>query len=225
MIYLLYEQELESLNYHLDKIKLENSLGEQIVVDFTPDPSFIFSNLYTPPMLADRRLVIFENFSDFGKIDFEKIHSQVNIIFLVRGYLKPKISKTCGEFHNLVVIEAKKPPQIFRFLDNLIFAKSVVNLAAILQILKTEDPNFVFQQLCSFLEKLVLAKQGKFVQRLADWQIEKYKRIANAVNFGKLKVAYKMLLEAEIEVKTSQKELRDSLPILILGLTQNFQNA
>lgn len=224
MIYLLYGQDLDSLNYQLDKIKLENSLGEQIVADFTPDPAFISSNLYTPPMLTDNRLVILENFSDFAKVDFEKIHPQVNVIFLVRGYLKPKISKTDGDFHNLVIIEAKKPAQIFRFLDNLIFAKAAVNLAAILQILKKEDPNFVFQQLCSFLERIILAKQEKFDPRLADWQVIKYKRIANAVNLDKLKAAYKMLLTTEIEVKTSQKELKDALPILILRLTQNFQN-
>lgn len=219
MVYFLYGQDLAKLNYYLDKIKLENTTAEQITVESAPDKNLLQSTLYTPPMLTGVRLVVFENLKNFASIDFSKIHPKVNVVIVKRSEFKPKFPK----FDNLIVIEAKKTLAIFRFLDNLIWAREKENLETILKLLKTEESTFIFYQLITHLRRLILAKSGRFSESLANWQVEKYLKIEKMVSFEKLKTAYKILLATEIEVKTGQKDLAKTLPILILKLTQNFK--
>ena len=221
MVYLLYGKDLTKLNYYLDKIKLENADGEILTVETPANQNFAASSLYSPPMLTDKRLVIFENLKNFSQIDFSKIHSNVNLVIIQRSEYKPKIPKA----DNLVLLEAKKTPLIFKFLDNLVFASESRNLSSLFEILKTEDPNFVFHQIISHFRRLIMAKNGKFDEKLANWQIEKYQRIVSQLSLEKLKVAYKLLLTTEIEVKTGQKELKDTLPILILKLTKTLKSS
>ncbi len=222
MVYLLYGKDFAKLNYYLDKIKLENTQAEIITVETPADQNFAASTLYSPPMLTNRRLVIFENLKNFSQIDFSKIHPNVSVIIIQRGEYKLKIPKS----DNLVFLEAKKIPAIFKFLDNLVFSTQSGNLSSLLEILKAEEPNFVFHQIITHFRRLILAKNGSSQQldKLAYWQIEKYQKIASYIPLEKLKLVYKLLLTTEIEVKTGQKNLKDALSVLILKLTATLKS-
>lgn len=226
MIYLIYGQDLEKLNYWLDKIKFEKDY-ERISLDYQINKDFTLENLYTPPMLSQKRLVIFENRPDFEKIEFSKIHPRVDIVILEKNKFAPKLPK----IPNIFVIEAKKVPQIFKFLDNLTTFGENEGIGQTLKILKSEDPNFVFSLIITHFRRLILVKNSNFysklnlVDKLASWQIRKYQKISEKLNFAQLKTAFKLLLATEIEVKTGKKELQKQLPILVLKLTQLFKTA
>lgn len=221
MVYLLFGKDLGKLNYYLDKIKLKDLTAEQLNPDSDPDETFVKLNLYSPPLLSDKRLVIFENLKDFTIINFSQIHPKVDVVILQRGAFRPRLPN----YPDLVIIEAKAVPEIFRFLDNLVGGTNFQNLSTIFTVLAAEDATFVFYQLISHFRRLILVKSepDRAIEKLANWQLEKYYRITTKITLEKLKAAYKLLLTAEIRVKTGQKTLTDILPILVLQLTQNFK--
>lgn len=221
MIYLIYGRDVTKVNFYLDKIRLENPNFEELIFDNpSQNQNFLMSNLYTPPLLANHRILILENFTNFAKVDFEKIDPKVDVVIIARQDFRPKFSS----FENFAIIDARKNPQIFKFLDELTQVPVRANLAKLLRILQDEDPFFVFHQLITHFRRLILTKSGSLIDNLADWQIAKYQKICQETSFEKLKTAYKLILATEISLKTQGKDLMSSLPVLIVRLTQIFQN-
>lgn len=224
MVYLIYGRDVAKINYYLDKIKRENLNAEEISFNNpTLDENFLITNLYTPPLLTNSRILILENLktASFSRINFAKINPKVNLVAILPQDFKPKLTN----FANFEILEARKNPEIFRFLDNLIFESEKINLERILRILKVEDPFFVFYSLISHFRRLILAKYGSSIGGLAYWQVVKYQKICQRTEISKLKIAYKLLLVCEISVKTQTTDLLTSLPVLTLRLTQLFKNA
>lgn len=224
MIYLIWGEDQTQARFFLDSLKQPKGSTELAELDLkTARPEFLYQNLTSAPLFYSKRLVVVENFFQVrAKINPALIHPQVILVILERTKKRKVDLSLQGTSFKEITFKLEK--LIFRFLDNLYPANFKVALPLLAKILPNHDPALVFYQILAHFRRLMLAKgdgwgQGK-VENLADWQIEKYQRLAAKFSQQKLEKAYKALFELEVGFKTGKADLADNLPQVILQLTK-----
>ncbi len=196
---------LKKNNWEIIKINLEDKVS---LIDKVSSSNSLFS---------DKTLYIIEKFNKVPVHEIEKlsqIQNDSNILFWQEGEGLQKNLKKLPKTTNIEKFDI--PVLLFKFLDSFFPGNSINSISVLHELLKTEPIELVFALLARHVRDLYWALEVSDSLPYPSWRSQKLK--SQAAKFGKLKLTkiIKLLVNADIESKTSQSLLSQSLDLLIL---------
>ena len=169
------------------------------------DDNFIQTNLYSPPMFQDSRLIAIENLFSLPKSDAKdqtiKQLAQVTDCPIIIWEGKEIETKSYPKA--LLFQIYKLPNELFTFLDQIDPANLKGSLVMLERIKDLVDENYLFIMLARQIRLLILVK-GNETADLAPWQVGKLKKQAEKFSEAQLFGLYRGLRDLDYNQKTSQ---------------------
>lgn len=177
--------------------------------------------LASASLFSNNRLVVIEDASFVSKSQiewFKKNSDKVfeNILLYNESALSATFLKSLPKPDK--VEEFKLPVLVWKFLDSLYPGNSKNSLLLLHEILKTQPDGFIFALISKHVRDLYWAKVDSSSMLYPSWRVGKLRTQAARFPDKKLEDFIEKLAEIDLAVKTSQKELKDSLDFVIVTL-------
>lgn len=216
-ITVLYGQDLNKLIARKNQIiKAIQARGWEIQT-LQKDGKSLAEKLRSTSLFESQKLFIIDEISQLSSKDLDWLKKnqslEVNLLIVVEGNLPVKVKNALGKDAKLESFDL--PQKIFVFLDSLFPKNASKSISLFHEVTENEPVELIFAMIATHFRDLYWVSKDPNSYKSPPWRVNKLKFQATKFSEESLKQIINKLANIDIQSKTSQANLSQSLDLLI----------